>query len=205
MSRVVLPNLQKVNAAHGPIDGNECSIFTALGDAPSMWFGYINSNFEATDYMASGVDGQIPAGHSTDGFKWVTLSGDATIANTGVLTVTNAIKTKFASSIAVLDLAGGAQNDVFIFCPDVNCTLVSAYLVFQTVAGSVAAAVSIGKPGDPTYFVNAESTATGGAQWDNQTLTLLNTDVVAGLPIFCSTDGVGDAGKVVVCLNFKVD
>jgi hypothetical protein len=208
--------------------GDPCQHFAA-GDATSLsqWGVSNNANVGAAQgALTATVDGSLLIADATatifkealptgsNGIVVAPGAGTLGIANSwtgdvtitaGVTTASDAIKTKFIHSLRELDLAGGAQNNVPLFKPDVACTLVSAYLEFTVAPGSVAATVSIGKPGDATYYLNAHATATGGAIWDKDPLTLLATDIAADQSVFCSTDGAGDAGKVLVWLSFKID
>jgi hypothetical protein len=123
-----------------------------IGDLASQTF------IEAAPTGSNGIVATLGGGTLNFGNSW---TGDVAIAS-GVTTVNDKFKTGFAQSMVLLDLAGGAQNNVVIFCPDVACTLLSVYLLFQTAAGSVAAAVSVGKFGTAGYYASGVATAKQG-------------------------------------------
>lgn len=221
-----LPALDGLGQALLSLPAGSC-IYAANGDLLDSWDDAITPNFRTLNaLLAAMTNGKLLIGHTANGYPSVgTLTAGANIlitngagsitialdlgaAQVGTTNLTQAARTQLAQSVTLLDLAGGAQSNIPIFAPDVACTLISAYFIYQTAAGTVSAAVSLGRSGaggSATYFVNAQATTASAAQWSKDPLTLSATDVPADATVYCSTDGVGDAGKVLVCCTYMVN
>lgn len=187
---VVIPVIKVVNELTKPSENGQILIGSETD----------NCLVKAVPTGSNGI--LVTAGPGTLNFSLALTGGDLTVTS-GVPSLTTAAKMRYAQS-AVIDLVTGAQ-DVPIFCPNVAATLQAAYLIYQTASGTIATTVSIGKPGSSAYYLNAEPTLTGQAQWAKQPLTLLENDTVANDTVFCTVaGGSADAGKVMVVVAYTV-
>ena len=217
MAITALPGLSKINTAHS-IDATTPSYPSALGDAPLMWYTYVNSIFKSTDYMANGItDGQFAVAHSTNGFSWVTMSGDATTTNAGVVTISAGVvtpakmsaaaKAQYLTAIAELDLnAASATVPIGLIT---NAATIVAIKYVYTVASSTGTGVTVqvGKQGSMAFFATSTSAASQ-AQYTVSSQTVLNSGAVAANDfLICSTTGTPatTSGRILVCLTLETN
>ena len=111
----------------------------------------------------------------------------------------------YARAFAVLDLSGAAQSNVVILHTTRNLTLLKLTALY-TEASSADAGVSIkvGKESDDDYFYTGTS-AVSKAQWYEDDLTLLQTDLSAGDTLICScAGGKAGTGEILFCIEAEV-
>lgn len=112
----------------------------------------------------------------------------------------------YAKAYAVLDLSGAAQSDVILEHFSGGAKLVKVLLVYtEASSGDAGVAVKIGKETDDDYYYTGTSEI-NKAKWYEKNVALLQTAVVAGDTVICSSaGGKTGTGEILVCLEYLVD
>jgi len=111
-----------------------------------------------------------------------------------------------AKAMVGIDLSGGAVTGIPILHTSRAMTLLAIMLLYiEASSADAGVTVTVGKESDADYYYTGASESSK-AQWYENSVAMLATDLDAGDTIICGCAGgkVGD-GEVLVCIEYRVN
>lgn len=201
------PNLDLIRLAYST-ETNTVEDGT-YGSHINTWHNIVNAFLHTTEALLGLSNGQILVGKNSAAVQKVYINGDASMNETGLLTISNGavtpskmaengkLRTQFGMDVVTINNAG----TYLVFGFDRAATLVKLRLLYYTTT-TTSSNITIGKPGGAAYFVASTATAASAAQWAWQDLTLANTTIAANDVMLVTNDGAGAFANAVVHLSY---